>query len=76
MFAGYLRSQINCTSCGYKSNTYDPFLDLSLELKKSSNNLFDAFKDFTRKERLDNENKYKCLGCKKVRKDLIYEKNV
>jgi hypothetical protein len=51
---------------GYCSNTYDPFLDLSLEVsKKSSNSVAYAFSEFTRKETLDSANKWKCSGCKK-----------
>ena len=36
VFGGYLRSQVRCTKCNYRSNTYDPFLDLSLEVSKKS----------------------------------------
>ena len=65
-FGGYFRSQVRCTRCDYKSNTYDPFLDLSLEVSKHScNSVMDALRDFTRKEKLDNENRWKCSGCKK-----------
>lgn len=65
MFGGYLRSQVKCTRCQYSSNTYDPFLDLSLEI--SANNvksISTAFAQFTRKETLDTDNKWKCSGCK------------
>jgi hypothetical protein len=61
-----LRSQVRCTQCGYKSNTYDPFLDISLEVsKKSSNSIAAAIADFTRKETLDIRNQWKCGGCHK-----------
>ena len=66
MFGGYLRSQVHCTKCKYKSNTYDPFLDLSLEVSgKKVHSLYDALSEYTRKETLDAENKWKCSGCKK-----------
>ena len=66
IFGGYLRSQVRCSKCGYRSNTYDPFLDLSLEVsKKSSNSLAYAVSEFTRKETLDSANRWKCSGCKK-----------
>jgi hypothetical protein len=66
MFGGYLRSQVRCTKCKYKSNTYDPFLDLSLEVSsKNIGSLYDALSEYTRKETLDAENKWKCSGCKK-----------
>ena len=30
IFGGFFRSQVACTVCDYKSNTYDPLLDVSL----------------------------------------------
>lgn len=66
IFGGYFRSQLKCNKCGYKSNTYDPFLDLALEIsKKQINSLSSAFKEFTRREKLDSNNQWKCSGCKK-----------
>ena len=66
IFGGYLRSQVRCTDCGYRSNTYDPFLDLSLEISRNScHSLSSAFNEFTRKETLDSQNRWKCSGCKK-----------
>jgi len=64
MFGGYLRSQVQCTICGFRSNTYDPFLNLSLEIS-TAKSISAAFTDFTRKETLDTANKWKCDGCKK-----------
>ena len=64
MFGGYLRSQIHCTSCGYKSNTYDPFLDLSLEVH-AANSVRAALEQFTQRERLDKANRWKCSSCHK-----------
>jgi Ubiquitin carboxyl-terminal hydrolase len=65
IFGGYLRSQLRCTKCGYCSNTYDPFLDLALEVsKKSIDNVGTAFLEFTRKETLDSDNRWKCGGCR------------
>ncbi|MGH7954600.1 MAG: hypothetical protein ACREOZ_01420, partial [Gloeomargaritales cyanobacterium] len=66
MFGGYFRSQVRCTKCSYKSNTYDPFLDLALEISKhTSNSLYSALADFSRKETLDEANRWKCDGCKR-----------
>jgi len=65
-FGGYFRSQVRCRRCNYRSNTYDPFLDLSLEVsKKSSTSVLKALSEFTRKETLDAANQWKCSGCKK-----------
>ena len=33
IFGGYLRSQVKCLMCEHKSNTYDPMLDLALDIK-------------------------------------------
>eukprot|EP00571_Detonula_confervacea_P004781 CAMPEP_0172314994 /NCGR_PEP_ID=MMETSP1058-20130122/23767_1 /TAXON_ID=83371 /ORGANISM="Detonula confervacea, Strain CCMP 353" /LENGTH=768 /DNA_ID=CAMNT_0013028971 /DNA_START=6 /DNA_END=2312 /DNA_ORIENTATION=- len=66
IFGGYFRSQLICNKCGYKSNTYDPFLDLALEVsKKHIHSLIAAFVEFTRIEKLDSNNRWKCSGCKK-----------
>ena len=65
IFGGYFRSQLRC-KCGYKSNTYDPFLDLALEVsKKHIHSIETAFDEFTRKEKLDSDNRWKCSGCNK-----------
>lgn len=66
IFGGYFRSQVKCTRCGHCSNTYDPFLDLSLEVsRKSVQSVESAIREFTKKETLDSENRWKCSGCKK-----------
>lgn len=66
IFGGYFRSQLKCNSCGYKSNTYDPFLDLALEVsKRHIDSLQAAFAEFTKMEKLDSDNRWKCSGCKK-----------
>jgi ubiquitin C-terminal hydrolase len=66
VFGGYLRSQVRCTKCGFLSNTYDPFLDLALEVsKKSSDSISSAFQEFSRKETLDNNNRWRCSSCRK-----------
>lgn len=54
--------------CSYCSNTFDPFLDLSLEIAKADS-LHKALKHFTGLEQLDGgERQYQCQRCKqKVR---------
>lgn len=59
IFGGKLRSQVKCALCGHESNVFDPFLDLSLELK-GCNSLEKALHAFTAPETLDEENKYLC----------------
>lgn len=59
LFTGILQSQVKCGSCGHASNTYDPFMDLSLELA-AANSIGDALGRFTAAEALDGANKYRC----------------
>ncbi|XVF35553.1 hypothetical protein REPUB_Repub18cG0155600 [Reevesia pubescens] len=68
IFGGRLRSQVKCLQCSYCSNTFDPFLDLSLEIVKADS-LHKALKNFTAVEHLDGgERQYQCQCCKqKVR---------
>lgn len=51
--------QVKCTECGHESNTYDVFLDLSLEINKASS-VQKALQRFTSSEYLDGANKYIC----------------
>ncbi|KAK9726244.1 hypothetical protein RND81_05G201500 [Saponaria officinalis] len=68
IFGGRLRSQVKCLQCSHCSNTFDPFLDLSLEIVKADS-LYKALRHFTAPEQLDGgERQYKCEKCKqKVR---------
>ena len=34
VFVGQMKSALTCLACGYVSNTFDPFLDLSLPIPK------------------------------------------
>ena len=61
---GYYRSQLKCPDCGFTSPTYDPFLDLSLDIT-TSNTLDDAIRKFCSTEILSRENRWTCSGCKK-----------
>ena len=61
VFGGRLRSQVNCKTCGRNSETFDPFLDLSLEVGRAKS-VLGAFKMFTHTEVLDGDNKYRCEG--------------
>ncbi|XP_050394130.1 ubiquitin carboxyl-terminal hydrolase 36 [Patella vulgata] len=63
IFGGFLRSQVQCMKCKERSNTYDPFMDISLDIK-NVNNLEKAFEKYVQPETLDNENAYMCPRCK------------
>ena len=56
--------RVKCTQCSHCSNTYDPFLDLSLEIVKAES-IEKALTRFTAVEVLDGNNKYQCSKCKK-----------
>lgn len=59
IFGGYLQSSVACAACSYASNTFDPFLNLSLEVKHCTS-INDALIHFTKPEILDASNMYKC----------------
>jgi ubiquitin C-terminal hydrolase len=48
---------VKCTSCGFCSNTYEPFLDLSLEIQGKVGSLEEALARFTAIETLDKANR-------------------
>ena len=60
--------QVKCLQCSHCSNTFDPFLDLSLEITKADS-VTKALMNFTAPEQLDGgERMYRCERCKqKVR---------
>lgn len=68
---------MKCLQCSYCSNTYDPFLDLSLEIFKADS-LHKALANFTAQELLDGgERQYQCQRCKqkvRARKQLTVDK--
>ncbi|RLM56025.1 ubiquitin carboxyl-terminal hydrolase 23 [Panicum miliaceum] len=64
IFGGRLRSQVKCTRCLHCSNKFDPFLDLSLDIAKSTT-LVRALQNFTEEELLDGGQKqYQCERCR------------
>ncbi|KAJ2648082.1 hypothetical protein IWW40_004170 [Coemansia sp. RSA 1250] len=65
VFGGYLQSQVSCSRCGYDSNTFDPLLDISLDIH-SGNTIHKALRSFTRPESLSKGNRYKCESCKRL----------
>ncbi|XP_078445874.1 ubiquitin carboxyl-terminal hydrolase 20-like [Wolffia australiana] len=63
-FGGRLKSRVRCCECGHRSDTYEPFLDLSLEIEEAES-LEEALESFTKVERIDDpEIKLICEGCK------------
>ncbi|XP_030610264.1 ubiquitin carboxyl-terminal hydrolase 42 [Archocentrus centrarchus] len=65
VFGGYLRSRVKCLNCKAVSDTFDPFLDITLEIKTALS-VSKALEQFVKPEQLDGENAYKCTKCKKM----------
>lgn len=53
-------------ACGHCSDTFDPFLDLSMELSNGVRSVSEALHRFTSTEILDGANKWRCGGCQKL----------
>ncbi|PKI83659.1 ubiquitinyl hydrolase 1 [Malassezia vespertilionis] len=64
-FGGRLRSRVTCHSCRHNSDTYDPIMDLSLDVRKGINSVKQALDVFTAPESLSGTEKYRCDHCKK-----------
>ncbi|XP_030316082.1 ubiquitin carboxyl-terminal hydrolase 42 [Calypte anna] len=65
IFGGYLRSRVKCLNCKAVSDTYEPFLNIPLDIKAVTS-VTRALEQFVKPEQLDGENSYKCSKCKKM----------
>ncbi|XP_006869715.1 PREDICTED: ubiquitin carboxyl-terminal hydrolase 36 [Chrysochloris asiatica] len=64
IFGGYLRSRVKCSVCKSVSDTYDPYLDIALEIRQAAN-IVRALELFVKPDVLSGENAYMCSRCKK-----------
>lgn len=65
LFCGLMCSSVICNKCKSKSDTYDPFLDLSLPIQRKNNeSLENCLDDYFNEEFIVCE--YKCSSCKKT----------
>ena len=64
IFGGYQRSQVLCLTCKMRSDTYDYFMDLMLDIR-GAKSLEEALRKYTQAETLDNDNAYRCGRCKR-----------
>lgn len=72
LFCGLMRSSVICNKCKYKSDTYDPFLDLSVPIKrKKMDTLDNCLENYFSEEFIDCE--YKCSSCKR-KTTVIFKK--
>ncbi|TKY70015.1 Ubiquitin carboxyl-terminal hydrolase 20 [Spatholobus suberectus] len=61
VFGGRLISKLQCCSCGHTSDTYEPLIDMSLEIE-NVDSLPCALESFTKVENIDA--KFRCDSCK------------
>uniref|UniRef100_A0A2K6UE47 Ubiquitin specific peptidase 36 n=1 Tax=Saimiri boliviensis boliviensis TaxID=39432 RepID=A0A2K6UE47_SAIBB len=59
IFGGYLRSRVKCSMCKSVSDTYDPYLDIALEIRQAAN-IVRALELFVKADVLSGENAYMC----------------
>ncbi|XP_010085813.1 PREDICTED: ubiquitin carboxyl-terminal hydrolase 36-like, partial [Pterocles gutturalis] len=64
IFGGYLRSRVKCLVCKSVLDTYDPYLDLALEIQQATS-IVQALELFVKADLLVRENAYTCATCKK-----------
>jgi hypothetical protein len=66
IFGGSFQSQVVCLHCNFKSDTLDPIMDISLDIKNCES-IEQAFYRYTTTEDLVRENQYKCEKCNRLR---------
>ncbi|KAL6979868.1 ubiquitinyl hydrolase 1 [Sarracenia purpurea var. burkii] len=76
VFGGRLVSKLRCCNCGHCSDTYEPLIDLSLEIENVGT-LPSALESFTKVEKIeDPETQFTCEKCKEgvsIEKQLILD---
>ncbi|XP_068306335.1 ubiquitin carboxyl-terminal hydrolase 20-like [Pyrus communis] len=76
VFGGRLVSKLRCCNCGHCSDTYEPLIDLSLEIEEADT-LPRALESFTKIENInDSETKFTCEKCMEkvsVEKQLVVD---
>lgn len=66
IFGGLWRSQIKCLHCQGTSDSYDPFLDIALDIS-SAQSVKQALRDTVKAEELRGDNAYYCGRCSRNR---------
>lgn len=61
IFSGLFRSRVTCLNCNKKSDAFEPFTLLALEVTPT---LDQSLEHFTTKERIKNQ--YKCESCRRI----------
>ncbi|KAF7705219.1 ubiquitin carboxyl-terminal hydrolase 42-like [Silurus meridionalis] len=77
IFGGHLRSRVKCRNCKAVSDTFDPYMDIALDIENAPS-INKALEQFVKPEQLDWENAYRCSSCKemvKASKRLTIDRN-
>ncbi|KAI8831707.1 hypothetical protein BC829DRAFT_449264 [Chytridium lagenaria] len=73
LFQGQLKSRLTCLTCGKSSNTFSPFMYLSVPIPTGSKvDITDCVRAFIAPERMEADNAWFCPRCK-TRRDTIKE---
>lgn len=76
VFGGSLVSKLKCCKCYHCSDTYEPLVNISLEIEEADDLLM-ALQSFTKIEKIeDSENKFMCESCKEqvsIEKQLMFD---
>ena len=67
IFGGRFRSRVVCTRCKHPSDTFDDFLDVSLDIagKRGIDSVDSALQSFTKPDEISGSEKYRCEHCKR-----------
>lgn len=63
VFSGILRSDVTCINCGFTSTTYDPCIDISLDLDSSQRAKKLSQCNGEKEELISNQNSPSLMGC-------------
>jgi ubiquitin carboxyl-terminal hydrolase 36/42 len=55
-----VRSRVVCSKCNKPSDTFDHFLDLSLDCGPAKKSITDMLAGFIKNDKLEGDNKYHC----------------
>lgn len=58
-----MRSRVVCARCSKPSDTFDSFLDLSLDCGPSRKSIGAMLQGFIKEDKLEGDNKYHCERC-------------
>ena len=78
LFYGQYLSCVKCMTCGYESNTFEPFSIIQLPIKEGFNDINDCFSHFVKTEKLEKDELWdcsKCHSCEESHKKILLWKS-